>query len=144
MQGEEGKADVYFDDGDWWKIRSDKKETSEPLRYTKPCSQVNTTLHINLYIIKYMMVPHNTQFQCRSIKLAKYLAELNVSVPRSEVYAPTQDDFYVNPKTKPESRSVLALLYIQKYHLQEENDPKYRAILSCALHPRPRMPRQRD
>ena len=29
MQGEEGKADVYFNDGDWWKIRSEKKETSE-------------------------------------------------------------------------------------------------------------------
>ena len=76
MQGEEGKADVYFDDADWWKIRSDKKETS--------CTQVNTnTLYQS---INYLMVPHNTQFQFRSIKLAKYTTEVNMSVPRSEVY----------------------------------------------------------
>lgn len=32
-KGEEGRADVYFNDWDWWKSRSDKKETS--VVYTK-------------------------------------------------------------------------------------------------------------
>lgn len=71
-----GEADVYFNDGDWWKIRSDKKETSEVYNL-EPCTQVNTNTSYRSINI-HMIVPHNTQFQCRSIKWTKYLAEVNV------------------------------------------------------------------